>query len=201
MIAKALGLTNQYFLGDRLSVRMTLNSSGSVLGRQSHLPFGEDFAESGTQEKHHFTSYERDAEIGLDYAVNRYYAPNTGNFPSPDPVTDILRLGRCGSSAEDYNADLVRNPQSWSRYGYVVNDPINNIDPLGLSRFWRCMRGCVSSAGISLYAALVCSGACALGLAPACLICVGAAMFITIMCMDLCLHTTLRSKGPGGFET
>jgi hypothetical protein len=29
-----------------------------MLGRQAHLAFGEEFAASGTQEKHHFTSYE-----------------------------------------------------------------------------------------------------------------------------------------------
>jgi hypothetical protein len=33
-------------------------------GGQGHLPFGEDFGESGTQQKHHFTSYERDSESG-----------------------------------------------------------------------------------------------------------------------------------------
>jgi hypothetical protein len=45
---------------DALSARLLLDTSGNVIGRQSHLPFGEDFAESGIQEKHHFTSYERD---------------------------------------------------------------------------------------------------------------------------------------------
>lgn len=59
MIANVSGGSTQYLLKDRLSVRMTLNSSGNVLGRQSHLPFGEDFGESGTQEKYHFSSYER----------------------------------------------------------------------------------------------------------------------------------------------
>jgi uncharacterized protein RhaS with RHS repeats len=24
------------------------------------------------------------------------------------------------------------NPQSWNRYSYVENDPIHNVDPLGL---------------------------------------------------------------------
>jgi RHS repeat-associated protein len=77
--------TTRYYLSDRLSMRITLDSSGNVLGRQAHLPFGGDFAESGTQEKHHFTSYERDAESGLDYALNRGYSPNLGRFQQADP--------------------------------------------------------------------------------------------------------------------
>ena len=62
-----------YYLSDRLSMRLVLEASGNVLGRQGHLPFGEDFGESGSQEKHHFTSYKRDGESGTDYAINRQY--------------------------------------------------------------------------------------------------------------------------------
>jgi RHS repeat-associated protein len=107
----------QYDLSDRLSVRMTLDSSGNVLGRQAHLPFGEDFGESGTQEKHHFTSYELDTEIGSDYAANRQYSSSIGRFGRPDPFN--------GSS----NSGV---PQSLNRYSYVHSDPVNGLDPLGL---------------------------------------------------------------------
>ena len=117
MIANVSAGSTQYFLSDRLSARMTLDSSGSVLGRQSYLPFGEDFAESGTQEKHHFTGYERDSESGTDYAVNRGYAPVVGRFMRPDPHR--------GSA-------VVDAPQSLNRYAYVRNDPVNLNDPLGL---------------------------------------------------------------------
>jgi RHS repeat-associated protein len=115
MIAKVSGGSRQYFIGDRLSVRMTLDSSGNVAGRQAHLPYGEDFAETGAQEKHHFTSYERDAESGLDYAVNRHDARSIGRFNQVDPIR--------GNTA---------NPQSLNRYAYVANDPINSTDPQGL---------------------------------------------------------------------
>src|SRR6185369_8606970 len=80
MIAKIASGVTLYFLSDRLSVRLSLDSSGNVLGRQSHLPFGEDFAETGTQQKQHFTSYERDGESGSDYSVNRGYSANLGRF-------------------------------------------------------------------------------------------------------------------------
>lgn len=112
--------TTQYYLSDRLSVRMTLDSSGNLLGRQAHLPFGEDFGESGTQEKHHFTTYERDGESGVDYAINRGYSQSTGRFTRPDPLPE--------SAGKD-------SPRSWNRYSYSLNDPVNMVDPWGLEPF------------------------------------------------------------------
>jgi len=66
--------TTSYFLRDRLSERLKLDSQGNVLGQQGNLPYGGDFGETASQEKHHFTSYETDAEDGLDYAVSRHYS-------------------------------------------------------------------------------------------------------------------------------
>jgi len=105
----------QLLLSDRQSVRMTLDGRDNVTGRQAHLAFGEDLAESGTQEKHHFTSYERDAESNQDYAVNRFHNFNVGRFSSADRAS--------GSPA---------NPQSWNRYSYGMNDPVNRSDQPGL---------------------------------------------------------------------
>jgi RHS repeat-associated protein len=83
-----------------------------------NLPFGEDaLTGSGQDDKHRFTSYERDNETASDYAVNRQYQMSTGRFNRPDPV-------RCG----------LANPQEFNRYAYAANDPINSIDPLGLMR-------------------------------------------------------------------
>ena len=120
LLAKVAGGTTNYFLSDRLSVRLVLDANGNVVGRQGHLPYGEDFAESGTQQKKHFTSYERDPESGIDYAVNRYYGPSVGRFTSVDPY----------KGSNDLN-----NPQSFNRYIYVGNDPTNRTDPFGLYSF------------------------------------------------------------------
>jgi len=120
MIAKIGSGVTQYFLNDRLSVRLSLDTSGNITGRQGHLPFGEDFAETGTQQKQHFTSYERDGEIGADYAVNREYSQTAGRFGSADPYR-----------ASGYLTD----PQSWNRYSYSKNDAINRKDPSGLDPF------------------------------------------------------------------
>jgi len=117
MITKITGGTTQYFLSDRLSARLMLDISGNVIGRQGHLPFGEDFGESGSQEKHHFTTYERDTETASDYAINRQYAPDVGRFMRPDPHKGSAKT--CG-------------PQSWDRYTYVGNRVNDRTDPLGL---------------------------------------------------------------------
>lgn len=109
-----------YLLSDQLSVRLTLNSSAAVKGQQGHLPFGEDFAESGTQQqKQRFTSYERDNQSGTDYAVNRAYSFGVGRFQSADPFQPSG-----GASV----------PQSWNRYAYVTNAPSDFVDPLGLAK-------------------------------------------------------------------
>ncbi len=115
MIANVSSGTTRYFLSDRLSERLVLDSSASVVGRMAHLPFGEDFAESGTQEKHHFTSYERDGGTGTDYAVNRQLNQAVGRFMRADPIDGC-----------------IKSPQTLNRYSYVQNDPVNRSDPNGL---------------------------------------------------------------------
>ena len=75
--------------------------------------------ETGTVDKWKFTGYERDSgtgETGLDYANFRYYSSVQGRFMSVD------LLG--GSTSV---------PQSLNRFAYVLNDPINLTDPMGLS--------------------------------------------------------------------
>jgi RHS repeat-associated protein len=117
MIAKQEGGNTRYFLSDRLSARVVTDASGSIVGRQAHLPFGEAFALSGENDKHYLTSYERDVETGLDYAVNRAYSPNVARFTRPDPYS-------CS-----YN---TTNPQTLNRFLYSDNDPVNKNDPTGL---------------------------------------------------------------------
>ena len=115
MIAKEETAGRRYLLSDRLSIRLVVSTTGGVVGRQGHLPFGEDLAVSGAADKHRLTSYERDAESGQDYAVNRYHAPSIGRFNSVDKL-----------------AGNLLDPQRLNRYSYVQNDPVNKTDALGL---------------------------------------------------------------------
>jgi RHS repeat-associated protein len=123
LLAKVESGATSYFLNDRLSVRLMLDGSGNVVGRQAHLPYGEDFASSGTQDKHHLTHYERDSESGTDYAMRRQYGNAVGRFMQVDPIAPIkdapLALGSIG------------DPQNLNRYNYSRNDAINLKDPTG----------------------------------------------------------------------
>jgi RHS repeat-associated protein len=124
----------KYYHADRLSTRMITNSSGAVIGTQDHLPFGEDAQSgSGENEKHRFTNYERD-ENGTDYAVNRQYSNSTGRFLRPDPID--------GS---------IGDPQTFNRYAYVANDPVNAFDPLGLQIACFTVAETVSSSYIDFW--------------------------------------------------
>jgi RHS repeat-associated protein len=116
MVAREQGGATRYFHQDRLSTRMMTDASGNVAGTQDHLPFGEDaLTGAGENEKHRFTSYERETESNFDYAINRQHHYATGRFMQVDPI----------------GGDIT-DPQSLNRYSYVVNDSINFIDPLGL---------------------------------------------------------------------
>jgi len=117
MIAKVASGSTQYYLSDRLSLRLSLDTSGNITGRQGHLPFGEDFGETGTQQKQHFTSYERDSENGTNYAMNRQYFEGIGRFNRGDPLASSARK---------------ETPQSFNRYAYANNEPIDHHDPMGL---------------------------------------------------------------------
>jgi RHS repeat-associated protein len=90
-------------------------------------PYGEraNFAARDRNEPKKFTGHERDWHNAsnvenddyLDYMQARYYDPRLGRFLSVDPVWDVKRS--------------IRQPQSWNRYSYVVNNPINRVDPDG----------------------------------------------------------------------
>jgi RHS repeat-associated protein len=55
-------------------------------------------------DKRKFTTYERDGESALDYAVFRSYTSRLGLFMTADPYDGSARVG---------------DPQTWNRYAYV----------------------------------------------------------------------------------
>jgi len=64
-----------------------------------------------------FTGKERDSESGLDDFGARYFGSSLGRFQTPDP---LLNSGR------------PWDPQTWNRYAYARNNPLNIVDPTGL---------------------------------------------------------------------
>src|SRR5690606_21290634 len=65
---------------------------------------------------HHrdFTGQKENMELGLLYYGARFYVPSIGRFASADTIVPD-----------------PTNPQAFSRYSYVLNNPIVLIDPSG----------------------------------------------------------------------
>ncbi len=84
LLATIAGSTTTYHHPDHLSVRLTTDTSGGVLGQQGHYPYGESWYAASTTTKWQFTSYERDLESGNDYAIARYHVNRLGRFSAPD---------------------------------------------------------------------------------------------------------------------
>jgi RHS repeat-associated protein len=114
---------------DRLGTKLVTNNAAGTHYEQSTLPFGTALnAESSGFSNQVFTSYDRSAGTGLDYAQNRSYSSGQGRFTMVDPI---------GASASS-----VTNPQSNNLYAYVGNSPIDFVDPSGLKlAFYDVRRG------------------------------------------------------------
>ena len=114
--AKTVYTTNDH-LG---SPRINTDGVGTVISRHDYHPFAEEIARTGYGSdtiRKQFTGNERDDETGLDFAQARYHSSNLGRFSSPDP---LLESGK---------ASL---PQTWNRYVYTLNNPVNLVDSTGL---------------------------------------------------------------------
>src|SRR5947209_7201919 len=93
-----------------------MTANGTVIENNRTLPYGEAWLAENTPTTNDkkFTTYQRDSESGLDYAINRYSSNANGRF----------------MSADKGKAKLYR-PVTWNRYVYSVDDPINFTDPNG----------------------------------------------------------------------
>jgi RHS repeat-associated protein len=123
-----------YYFADHLGTsRVVASSSGTILDDSDFYPFGgERPVTSSSGNPYKFTGYERDSESGLDYASARHYSSSLGRFLSPDPVS--------GSPG---------NPQTWNRYAYVYNNPLNATDPSGMCSEEDGFSGCDDSSGFN----------------------------------------------------
>jgi RHS repeat-associated protein len=99
------------------SKRVT-NSAGAIVSTIEPDPWGADTNRSinSAFQPKKFTSYERDSN-GTDEAMFRRYNRWMSRFDQPDPYDGSYDLG---------------DPQSFNRYAYVQNDPVNFVDPTGL---------------------------------------------------------------------
>lgn len=99
--------------------------TGGLYGVCVNNPFGDNqycSSADGDISPVHFTGKERDggntfSPTGLDNFGARYFTSGMGRFMTPDP---LLNSGR------------PWDPQTWNRYAYARNNPLNIIDPTGL---------------------------------------------------------------------
>src|SRR6185295_15361665 len=76
-----------YHTTDKLgSAVLVMNSSGLVIENNRTLPYGEAWLAESTPSTNaqKFTTYQRDSESGLDYAMNRFDSGALGRFTSVD---------------------------------------------------------------------------------------------------------------------
>ncbi len=105
-----------YLMGDHLgSTSLVVNTSGAQVARRSYLPFGSEWAASGTVPTDFgFTGQREAGEIGLYYYVARWLDPEIAHFAQADTIVP-------GAG----------NPAAYNRYGYVDYNPVNFSDPTG----------------------------------------------------------------------
>jgi len=121
-----------YLTTDHLgSPRVITDGDGEVISRRDFMPFGEELGAGvgprtealkyslvgSDRIRQRFTGYEKDDETGLDFAEARMYQNRHGRFTAPDPLL-------ASASAAD--------PQTFNRYIYTGNNPVNVTDPSGL---------------------------------------------------------------------
>lgn len=94
--------------------------NGGVVWSAKYSSFGEATVDPAfmVNSNFRFPGQYYDKETGFPCNYHRYYDPRTGRYLRPDPI---------GLQYEE--PDL---------YAYVLNNPINAIDPLGLKRCGPC---------------------------------------------------------------
>ncbi|MDR3578202.1 MAG: RHS repeat-associated core domain-containing protein, partial [Anaerolineaceae bacterium] len=101
------------------SSRMATTPMRTLYYSTAYAPFGEaeTFIETGTTDRS-FTGLNQDTNNSQYDFLYRSYSPVQGRWLSPDPAG--LGVAR------------PNNPQTWNRYAYVGNKPLQTVDSLGL---------------------------------------------------------------------
>jgi len=109
-----------YYHGDHLGSAVVItDSSGASVQQALYRPFGSAVPATGSgiadAPEFGFTSQRYVTGAELYHFGARAYQPALGRFLQPDPLV-----------AQPFN------PQNLNRYSYVLNDPLNRIDPTGM---------------------------------------------------------------------
>jgi RHS repeat-associated protein len=118
-----------YYHQDHIgSSNVITDETGVVVNILEYTPFGEVSRSTGNYSTDkRFTGKIWDESSALYYYGARYYDPELGHFITADPTIQH-----------------PFDPQDLNRYSYCRNNPINYIDPTGLSwwsSFWKWLSG------------------------------------------------------------
>jgi RHS repeat-associated protein len=112
------GSTLSYFQPDALgSIVKVTNAAGAVTLTRQYDAWG-NLEIAASEPGYAFTGREWDGGARLYYYRTRYYDPSAGRFLGEDPL-----------SVQD------RPIEELHPYAYVMNNPVNHVDPLGLSAY------------------------------------------------------------------
>lgn len=122
------GGTQYIFKDHQGSPRVITGNAGQVIARHDYLAFGEELGLVGMRAstpgyggvdsaRQKYAGMERNEVTNLSHTLWREYDSLSGRWTSPDPYGKSM---------------MVANPQSFNRYAYVQNDPVNRTDPAGL---------------------------------------------------------------------
>ena len=123
------------------STSFSTDETGALAQRTIRRPFGNAVAGSASIDFASFSLHPLDAESGLVYMQRRYYAPELGRFLTPDLMA-IYQPEK-----------FLHGPQGLHLYSFVANDPLNKVDPTGLS-FWSVV-GAIAGVIVGVVVAVV----------------------------------------------
>jgi RHS repeat-associated protein len=133
-------------------VALSAASDGSESARYEYGPFGEPIRVTGPAaglNPFRFSTKRTDPTSDLVLYEYRVYSPCTGRWANRDPLGEpgfmLLTTGRQPAHAHDFDKDdEPTTGRSWhvaerlNVYAFVLNNPQNRIDPIGLISFDGC---------------------------------------------------------------
>jgi RHS repeat-associated protein len=103
--------TTEYLYGDAIgSTRVVTDDAGAVVGSVAFDEYGNPLTGSAVESRFGFAGSWTDPDSGLLYLRSRDYDPGTGQFMQVDPAVS----------------------STGQPYAYAGNNPMQNVDPLGL---------------------------------------------------------------------
>ena len=112
MNLKQAGVDYSYLYDGKGNVTALIDGSQSVVSTYTYDVFGNLMSRTGSLDQQFmFSTKSYDENIGLYYYGYRFYSPSIGRWITRDPLGEVGGI---------------------NLYGFVHNDPVNLVDPLGL---------------------------------------------------------------------